>query len=136
MVLVLLWNNPNSSNESETNTEIYCPIQQTKCTIETTFGPIELSANSQIVPLIPFNLLLTSNNPSLTKAIIRFEGFDDYMGINQFKFTQDNTNRSQWTMRGSIPVCTIDSKTWRVTLNLQDKNSKSFSSQWFKLKII
>lgn len=136
LILVFLWNKPSSPIGPQANAEVYCPIQHAKCTIDTHLGPIELSVDSPIEPLIPFNLLLTSNNPSLVKAVIRFEGFDDYMGINQFRFTQDTTNESHWTMRGSIPICIIDSKTWRVTLNLQDENNSDFSSHWFKLKII
>lgn len=115
--------------------EVYCPIQESKCVIETKLGPIELSVDSPIVPLVPFNILLKTSNSSLNKAVLRFDGLDDYMGINLFRFTPLAGNLQKWTLRGSIPVCTIDSKSWRVTLNLENTEDKNFSSYWFKLKI-
>jgi len=98
-------------------------------------GTIGESTDNSIVPNLPFNILLKIPNSSLNKAALRFDGLDDYMGINLFRFAPLAGNPQQWTLRGSIPVCIIDSKSWRVTLKLESTEDNNSSSYWFKLKI-
>ncbi|MEM5529938.1 hypothetical protein WN093_14045 [Gammaproteobacteria bacterium AS21] len=131
---------------------VQCPLQsQLSCTIKTGHGDITLHIDETIQSLVNFNVQLETNTP-YTLAKLRFEGFDDYMGITHLIFNGINSvdipthQYKRWQTQGSIPVCTTDSNMWRVTLNLHDLNTASseragsqaakntVKSYWFKLK--
>jgi len=113
-------------------TEVTCDMQKVPnhCVIDTDIGPIEVFAHSEIISLEPFTVTLKTTDTQFSSANIRFEGLEDYMGINQFRFTQDGIDT--WHAEGSIPICTTQSKTWKVIINLYNDNN--YSSYWFKMK--
>lgn len=128
---------------------VECPLQsQLSCVIKTEHGDITLHIKETIQSLVNFNVRLETNIP-YHQAKLRFEGFDDYMGITHLNFSGvNNTNNTgikfqQWQTQGSIPICTTESNMWRVTLNLHDAGLKkpanktqqnTVKSYWFKLK--
>jgi len=114
------------------STEVKCDVQQAPnhCVINTGIGLIEVFAHSEIISLEPFTITLKTADERLGSAHIRFEGLEDYMGINQFRFAQDDINT--WHAKGSIPICTTQSKTWKVIISLYNDNN--YSSYWFKMK--
>ncbi|EPJ45900.1 MAG: hypothetical protein OFPII_25480 [Osedax symbiont Rs1] len=114
--------------------EVSCPLQQRSCVIETKQGPIQLSISSPIESLTPFNIKLDGGSSPITRAKIRFEGFNDYMGINQFSFKQTSAANNLWNSRGSIPICTSMTKTWKVIISLYQGDQ--YSSYWFKIQTL
>jgi hypothetical protein len=122
-------------------TPVSCDLQrQLECEFDTTLGNIQLSVDRKIQSLEPFKLSILSDNPQWQRAEIRFEGFYDYMGINKFDFAVDSQNSHLWSVKGSIPICTTEAKTWRVLINLFAKDSTTANNQvpsssyWFKIK--
>ncbi|MEH6445598.1 MAG: hypothetical protein V7784_17015 [Oceanospirillaceae bacterium] len=140
LILTFLWKKAGFEQAAQktniNNAQIYCPIQEQTCIIKIEQGFIELSVAAPIQPLIPFTMTLKSTDIAISEAKLRFEGLDEYMGINQFRFETSTDDSQTWQLRGSIPVCTIVSKTWRVTLNIQHQLDNSYKSYWFTLKII
>ncbi|MFT5706086.1 MAG: hypothetical protein ACI9ES_000357 [Oceanospirillaceae bacterium] len=140
LILTLLWKKAGFEQAAQqtntNNVQIYCPIQEQTCIIKTEQGVIELSVAVPIQPLVPFTVTLKSADIAISEAKLRFEGLDEYMGINQFRFETSADDSQTWQLQGSIPVCTIVSKTWRVTLNIQNQLDNSYKSYWFTLKII
>jgi len=136
VVFLLLWLNTDYLSTlmppKSPSTEVKCDVQQAPnhCVIDTDIGPIEVFAHSEIISLEPFTITLKTADPRFSSANIRFEGLEDYMGINQFKFAQDDINT--WHAKGSIPICTTKSKTWKVIISLYNDNN--YSSYWFKMK--
>jgi hypothetical protein len=136
VVFLLLWLNTDYLNAliapKTAGTEVTCDVQQAPnhCVINTDIGPIEVFAHSEIISLEPFTITLKTADTRFSSANIRFEGLEDYMGINQFKFSQDGNDT--WHAKGSIPICTTKSKTWKVIINLYNDNN--YSSYWFKMK--
>lgn len=134
-IFLLLWLNNDDLNTLITpktkSMQVSCDIQLPphNCLIETANGPIEISTSSSIQSLLPFKIQLQTPADALTSAKIRFEGFDDYMGINQFRFSQADS--SAWIANGSIPICTTKSKTWKVIISLY--NGANYQSYWFKM---
>ncbi len=114
--------------------EVSCPLQQLSCVIKTIQGPIQLSITSPIESLTPFNIKLDGGSSLITRAKIRFEGVNDYMGINQFRFKQTSVTNNLWNSRGSIPICTSMTKTWKVIISLY--HGDKYSSYWFKIQTL
>jgi len=114
------------------STQVACDVQHSphRCTINTDIGPIEVSVQAEIISLEPFSVTIKTADKLLSSAKIRFEGLEDYMGINQFRFAEDSANA--WQATGSIPICTTQSKTWKVIISLYNDNK--YSSYWFKMK--
>jgi len=116
--------------------EVPCSLATLTCTITTKQGAVQLSVNAKIKPLTPFVFSMHSEHHFIQNARIHFEGLEDYMGLNNFSFMPINENGDlqQFIAHGSIPVCTTASKTWRVTINLQ--NQHNTESYWFKLQVL
>ncbi len=116
--------------------EVPCSLETLTCTISTAQGDVQLSVDAEIRPLTPFVFSIHSENNFIKNARIHFEGYEDYMGLNNFAFVPSSSNNDfdQFTAHGSIPVCTTASKTWRVTINLQ--NQHNTESYWFKLQVL
>lgn len=116
--------------------EVPCSLETLTCTFPTTQGAVQLSVDAKIKPLTPFVFSMRSETNFIKNARIHFEGYEDYMGLNNFAFVPNssNNNLDQFTAHGSIPVCTTASKTWRVTINLQNKHNTE--SYWFKLQVL
>ena len=135
-LFLLLWLNSDDLNTLITpktkSMQVNCDLQAPPhhCLIETTLGPLEITTSSEILSLVPFKIQLKTPVDALSSAKISREGFDDYMGSNKFRFSQD-TIRS-WTADGSIPICTTKSKTWKVIVSLY--NGTNYQSYWFKMK--
>lgn len=111
-------------------TAVECPIQQKlSCQVNTELGELTLSTDRVIQSLETFHLTLKTQQVNWQKAEIRFEGVDDYMGINRFKFSPSKSIDSQWHTKGSIPICTTDAKNWRVIINLTSQSK--VSRYWF-----
>ena len=136
LLFLLLWLNTDYLSTLMTpktpSTEVTCNVQQAPnhCVINTDIGPIEVFAHSEIISLEPFTVTLKTADKRFSSANIRFEGLEDYMGINQFRFAQDGIDT--WHAKGSIPICTTQSKTWKVIISLYNDNH--YSSYWFKMK--
>lgn len=136
LLLVLLWLYSDDLSRLITpNTQsiaVQCDIQRPphQCLIPTATGLIQLTSASAIQSLEPFSVKLQTATGALSSAKIRFEGFNDYMGINQFRFRQDSTNH--WAASGSIPLCTTKSKTWKVIVSVY--NGTNYHSYWFKMQ--
>jgi len=135
-LLLLLWLNSDDLSTLVTpktqSTQVACDVQHSphRCTINTDIGPIEVSVQAEIISLEPFSVTIKTADKLLSSAKIRFEGLEDYMGINQFRFAEDSANA--WQATGSIPICTTQSKTWKVIISLYNDNK--YSSYWFKMK--
>lgn len=121
------------SSPRDKSIQVECKLETLQCIFNTEHGPIELSIDATIKPLTPFIFKLKSAENLLQNARIHFEGYEDYMGLNNFSFSP-LADSQHWQTRGSIPVCTTASKTWRVTINLQ--TDSKISSYWFKLQVL
>ena len=134
---LIIWKKSGSfsylSSPRDKSIQVECPLETLSCSFETEHGPIGISVNATIKPLAPFIITLTHEDNFLKNARIHFEGLEDYMGLNNFSFTP-TADKTHWQARGSIPVCTTASKTWRVTINLQTPSK--ISSYWFKLQVL
>lgn len=110
-----------------------CDLNKQSCTVD--MGKVSLTLDIQPRPIrsmTPLNYRVSIDGTRSNKVMVKLQGSEMYMGINQTELTPVDDKPGDFSGKGELAVCTTGEMLWRLTVSAETATGPL--TTWFEFR--